>query len=109
MPQCNFRQLMGSRACHRSPIAGRPIGRKRFFRFEAIGTDPNIDALVFGAQDTEPAAQGQRCTELHSPAFVEKPVVTAPPNSGARSGDSSSNPISPRIPQAKSPLKQTIS
>lgn len=51
-------------------------GVRAFSSFEAMVTDPGIDALVLGSRNTEHAAQVQRCQELRKPALVEKPVVT---------------------------------
>ncbi len=51
-------------------------GVQAFPSFEAMVTDPGIDALVLGSRNTEHAAQVQRCQELRKPVLVEKPVVT---------------------------------
>ena len=44
--------------------------------FEAMVSDPAIDAVVIGSRNTEHASQVMRCQELGKPALVEKPVVT---------------------------------
>jgi predicted dehydrogenase len=52
-------------------------GVRAYPSFDALVSDPAIDALVLGSWNSDHAGQIRRCQELGKPALVEKPVVTA--------------------------------
>jgi predicted dehydrogenase len=51
-------------------------GIKAFPSFEALASDPAVDALVIGSINTDHFEQIMRCQELRKPVLIEKPVVT---------------------------------